>query len=147
MRGNPILRLILVTLALIGMGGVVFYLTSARYNDDEDDVRPPVLAAAAEEFVIELDSPLAPDSVRIESTGTLLADLTSDTFAKPVRVKIAASAAGHDLVIRADWHADAPRANALRVRVSRSGAIISDTTLWGDPQVADVITIPGGATE
>ncbi len=147
MRGNPILRLILLTLALVGMGGAVSHLTSARSNDSKQMLQPPPLVSAVEEFVIELTSPLAPDSVRLESTDTLLADLKTDTYAEPLPIKLAASATGHDLIIRADWPADAPHANALRVQISRGGAIISDTTLWGDPGVADVIAIPGGAGE
>jgi hypothetical protein len=51
-----------------------------------------------------------------------------------------------DLVIKATWPAHAGHTNALRIQATRGPEPLTDTTLWGDPDLADVVTLPGPTT-
>lgn len=142
MTGNPILRLLLLIVALGSLGLAIGQLTAPRSLATPEE---PVVPIASDQIsvVMIFDSPLTPSSVRISTSGKLLIDVVPKSGSLEVPFTLPASRRGMDLVVEAKWPSSSAGAvNALRVRLNRDDLPLQDVTLWGEPDVADVVTLP-----
>ncbi len=148
MRGNPILRVLVFALALAAMGVAVLRMTAAPVASAP--TAPTVTNDAPEPMttlVFRFASPRAPDSIKLDALGKEVARIAGDEVNTPMEVRLGIPANGADVVVRASWPESTDATNALRVRIERDYHQIVDTTLWGESEIADVISIPGAERE
>jgi hypothetical protein len=146
MTGHPILRLFLLLTALGILGLTIGRLTASR-----PQVRPdrPLAQMTSDQtsVVVRIDSPVIPSLLRVSASGAVLADVIPKAASTDLTVALPGLRRGLDLVVEAEWPTSgSENLNALRIRIDRDDHLLVDTTLWGDPNVADVVTIPSEET-
>lgn len=136
MRGSPLLLTGFIALGLLLAGIPMWSLT-----------RPH----AHEASLSSQTTPIAtrPLELKVTSTGNAMIELRqaghlmwqSASPAETFEQTLSATASTAEFVATVRW-LDASRQNAARLQFSRDGELLADTTLWGEEQVEDVITLP-----
>ena len=138
MRGSPLLRALLVFLAILALGWPLRRLTSAS---DAPREQPKTVAAEAKEIGLRLAFTHVPKSVKVLHLGQ---DVWSESV--PVAemqraLKLAYPDAGIDLQFQIEWPADAPLA-AMRARLTDPAGEAHVKSVWGQGSVEEVVTFP-----
>jgi len=144
MTGSPLLRILLVFAGLALIAIPAWRLTSRE---------APALPVAVEktpvarqELTLTFSSPILPSEISVHANNTPVVSLQPETSPASATVLLPLPPEGLDLVIRATWPAHAGHTNALRIQATRGPEPLTDTTLWGDPDLADVVTLPAPPT-
>jgi hypothetical protein len=145
MTGSPLLRLLLV-LAGLALLAVPAWRLTAR----QAPATMPVHAAekqqpAVAEIELTFTSPIPPSLITVDADGLTIVKSRPESDVTSLRKPVRLPPGGVDLVIKATWPESAnpaAKANALRVQATLDGTTLADTTLWGDPDVEDVVTLP-----
>ncbi len=143
MTGSPLLRLALVLAGIVLLAIPALRLTS-RATPERSAVSPTEKnTASVREVRFTFLSPTPPAEITVEAHGAQVAKLRPDATLATADVALTLPTAGIDLIIRANWTGDPEKINPLRVQASLDGNPLTDTTLWGDSRMEDVITLPG----
>lgn len=144
MTGSPLLRILLVFAGLALIAIPAWRLTS------REAPAPPVAVektpGARQELTFTFSSPILPSEISVHANNTPVVSLQPETSPASATVLLPLPPEGLDLVIKATWPAHAGHTNALRIQATRGPEPLTDTTLWGDPDLADVVTLPGPPT-
>lgn len=143
MTGSPLFRLLLLLAGLFVLAIPAWKLTGRTNPVPQEPVAPGPQAQARQSIHLQFTSPLPPDSIIVEALGHQVATLAGPDGPWSVELPLELPAEGIDLVVRATWPGTAP-ANALRIQARTDGHDRLDTTLWGEPNLEDVVTLPGG---
>lgn len=132
MRGSPILRLVLMAIALALAGIPVWVLTRAT---PDEPAQPPAAAESPSRWVDVEMTASAPGTLSLSALGQVLLASPEGATSAQGRAWISREA---DLVASAVWPAgDAP--HALRVVIREDGKVTRDATFWGAGSVEDVV--------
>ncbi len=138
MHGSPLVRLAFVA-ALLALAGIpVWSLTQRRAPAAPQ--APSFTSEAQEPIQLEITT-THPANVTIRYAGNPVArvfvedSLTEDAFPLPIGL------GAQDFVAEVQWK-DSSASHALRVRFSRDGGTLAETTLWGGAEATGVITLP-----
>lgn len=138
MTGSPLLRLALV-LGILAVLLIPAVRLTGREKEPQGDAPTPVaLDAGAKNVKLTFLSPITPASIKVEVDGKTVAELKAPSMETEVSLPFPKQ--GVDLVISAEWPQGSTE-NALRVQASTGAESLADTTLWGDPEVNDVVTL------
>ena len=143
MTGSPLLRLLLV---LAGLGLLAIPAWHLTGRETPAAIAPPALEnkpGSVAEVQLTFTSPIPPSRITVEAEGSKLVTCDPQTSVTTAKAPLQRAIDGNDLVVKASWPDASPKDNALRVQVAVDGNPLSDTTLWGSPNVEDVITLPG----
>lgn len=138
MTGSPLLRLALVLGILAALLVPAVRLTGREKEDQRAVPRPAASDAETKNVKLAFLSPIPPESIKVEVDGKSVAELKAPVMEAEVSLPFPKQ--GVDLVISADWPQGSTE-NALRVQASTGSEPLADTTLWGDPEVNDVVTL------
>lgn len=150
MKGNPLLRFLMLLIALAGMGLVVLKLTSSPAPSESEPISNSSAAEtpSTTSYVLHFGSPILPALIHVESEGQVIGKITPDAESSDsMQMDVNLPAAGVDLVIRAEWLQKQNPLNALRMKVEKDHSMVSDVTFWGEPDILDVFTIPEEARQ
>jgi len=139
MTGSPLLRLLLVFAALALIAIPAWRLTGREAPAPA--VAGDKLPVVVHELALTFSSPILPSGISVRASNTVVATLTPETSPASATVSLPIPPEGLDLVVSATWPATAGQTNALRIQASLDSESLADTTLWGDPDVEDVITV------
>lgn len=145
MTGSPLFRLLLLLAGLFVLAIPAWKLTGRTSPVPAEPAAPGPQVPSTQPVHLQFTSPLPPDSIIVEALGHQVASLAGPDGPWSVEIPLELPAEGLDLVVRATWSGTAP-ANALRVQARTGAHDLMDTTLWGDPNLEDVVTLPGGET-
>ena len=139
MRGSPLLRALLVFLAILALGWPLRRLTSAS---DAPREQPKAAAVEAKEIVLRLSFTLAPKWVTVLHLGR---EVWSESVAPGEEIeatlKLAYPDAGIDLQFQIEWPADAPLA-AMRARLTDPAGEAHVKSVWGQGSMEETVTFP-----
>ena len=138
MRGSPLLRALLVFLAILALGWPLRRLTSAS---DAPREQPKTVAAEAKEIGLRLAFTLAPKSVKVLHLGQEVWRESAPAAELEHTLKLAYPDAGIDLQFHIEWPADAPLA-AMRARLTDPAGEAHVKSVWGQGSVEEVVTFP-----
>ena len=139
MRGSPLLRALFAFLAILSLGYPMWRLTRA----DESVVvalKPPTLAVARE-IGLQLTFSTPPKSFRVLHLGQTIWNETAPSAERERKVQLVYPKEGIDLQFQADFPESTPHA-ALRVKLTDPDGTELEKSLWGSPNVDDVLTFP-----
>ncbi|MFZ4683143.1 MAG: hypothetical protein ACOYMS_11615 [Terrimicrobiaceae bacterium] len=145
MTGSPLLRLFAVVAGLALLAIPAWRLTG---RETSAVVQPPVAETtpdSAATVELTFTSPIPPAGITVEADGSKIANCNPRTSSTTVRVPLQLPTEGVDLVVKTTWPDSSTGPNALRVQVTVEGKSLADTTLWGSPDVEDVVTLPGAS--
>lgn len=142
MTGSPLLRL-----ALVLAGLALLAIPALRLAGREPAPAPAVEVHATKTGIsrtirLTFTSPLPPAEIIVSALGAEVAKLQPATASAAADVTVDLPPEGIDLVIKATWPEGA-KTNALRVQAEVNTDSLADATLWGDPNVEDVVTLSG----
>lgn len=143
MTGSPLFRLLLLLAGLVVLAIPAWKLTGRTSPVPAAPAAPEPQVPSPQPVHLQFTSPRPPDSIFVEALGHQVASLAGPDGPWSVEIPLELPAEGLDLVVRATWSGTAP-ANALRVQARTGAHDLMDTTLWGDPNLEDVVTLPGG---
>ena len=138
MRGSPLLRALLVFLAILALGWPLRRLTSAS---DAPREQPVVAAVAAKEIGLRLSFTLAPKSVKVLHLGQEVWSESAPQTEMQRGLKLAYPAAGIDLQFQIEWPADGPLA-AMRATLTDPDGEAHEHSVWGQGSTEEVVTFP-----
>ena len=138
MRGSPLLRALLVFLAILALGWPLRRLTSAS---DAPREQPTAAAVEAKEIVLRLSFTLAPKSVKVLHLGREVWSETAPTAELAHTLKLAYPVEGIDLQFQIEWPAGAPLA-AMRATLTDPDGNAHEHSVWGQGSVEEVVTFP-----
>ncbi len=132
MRGSPILRLVLMAIALALAGIPVWLLT----RPTQEVVAQLAAAPESSSRWVEVEmTSSAPGTLSLSALGKVLLATSAGATSARERVWIGREA---DLVASATWpNGDVP--HALRVVLREDGRVTRDATFWGAGSVEDVV--------
>jgi hypothetical protein len=136
MRGSPLLRVLLVVIALLA---VLWPLRSLTTHRAEEPPAAPQTAATVQSNVhVALTSTTFPFTFEISHLGKPIwkGEATESSVARDVQMTFPPE--GVDLLIDVKWHGQ--RQTAVKVDVTPEGGDTITKTLWGTTQVNDVLT-------
>jgi hypothetical protein len=138
MRGSPLIRVILVVLALLGLL-VPLRILTGRPNEKAIPVaQAPQGAAAKKKFRLELTSTTVPFKFRITSAGEKIWDGESNSTTVATDTELRFPPEGIDLVIDASWTGE--KETALRLALIPEDSDVMAQTVWGATSVSEVLT-------
>lgn len=140
MRGSPLLRALLVFVALLALGPVLWKLTRA------DAVAPPVeqpiaQPAAAARVGIVLTFSTAAKKVALLHLGKEIWSKTQPGIEEETSVELPWPKEGVELRAIVEWPAGIPAA-AMRVKLIDPAGNEHDRTVWGRGLLDDVLAFP-----
>jgi hypothetical protein len=138
MTGSPLLRLALVLGILAALLVPAVRLTGREKEPQRAAPTAAVSNAATKNVKLIFRSPITPASIKVEADGKTVAELKAPVMEAEMPLPFPKQ--GVDLVISAQWPHGSTE-NALRVQASAGAEPLADTTLWGDPEVNDVVTL------
>jgi hypothetical protein len=135
MRGSPLLRALLVVIALLA---VLWPLRSLTTHRAEQPHAPPQTATAQSNVHLVLTSTTFPFAFAISYLGEPIwkGEAVESSIARDVHMTFPPE--GIDLLIDAKWQGQ--RQTAVKVDVTPEGGDTITKTLWGTTQVSDVLT-------
>lgn len=142
MTGSPFFRLLLLAVGLVLLALPAWRLTGrpapAPAQPEPVGGNRPV----SQSVQIQFTSPLPPETIVVEALGRTVATLKGPDGPWSVKIPLVVPIEGIDLVVRATWTGPAP-SNALRMQARVGTSERLDTTLWGTPNIEDVVTLSG----
>jgi hypothetical protein len=138
MRGSPLLRVLLVVIALLA---VLWPLRSLTTHRTGRPPAPPQTATAQSNVRLVLTSTTVPFTFEISHLGKTIwkGEATESSVARDVQVTFPPE--GIDLLIDVKWQGQ--KQTAVKVDVTLEGGDTITKTLWGTTQVNDVLTFAG----
>ena len=135
MRGSPLLRVLLVVIALLV---VIWPLRSLTTHRAETSAAAPTAAAAESNVHLVLTSTSFPFTFEVSHLGKTIwkGEATESSVAKDV--KMAFPSEGIDLLVDAKWQG--AKQAAVRLDVTPDDGNTMTKTLWGDGSVNSVLT-------
>ena len=140
MRGSPILRAVLVFLALLSLAPVLWRLTRADARTVQPAVQPAVQQSAKNvktEARLTFSTPAM--RVVIQHLGREVWQHLMPAAQETFTCEIPWPKEGVELHILVEWP-EGTRAAAMRVRLTAPDGTEHDRTVWGDANADDVIT-------
>ena len=145
MTGSPLLRLALV-LGILALLAVPAWRLTGR--EAPPPAPAPVTAStpsATDTTEVAFTAATAPEQLDLDVLGKTIYTVKPNpgdySSGFVISAQIPLPAAETDLVIRAKW-SGTQAMNALRLQVGSEQDYRMDTTLWGEPQIEDVIILP-----
>ena len=138
MRGSPLLRALLVFLAILALGWPLRRLTSAS---DAPREQPVAAVAVAKEIGLRLSFTLVPKSVKVLHLGQEVWSESAPTVEMERTLKLAYPDAGIDLQFQIEWPAGAPLA-AMRATLTDPDGKAHEHSVWGQGSTEEVVTFP-----
>src|SRR5438270_7703152 len=136
MRGSPLLRVLLVVIALLAVLWPLRSLTTHRTQEPSDISQKPPAAQSSIRLV--LTSTTVPFTFEISHLGKTIwkGEATDNNVAH--EVKIIFPREGIDLLLDARWQER--KQTAIELEVTPEGGDAITRTLWGTTQVSGVLT-------
>ena len=138
MRGSPLLRALLVFLAILALGWPLRRLTSAS---DAPREQPKASVVEAKEIALRLNFTLVPKSLKVLHLGQEVWSESAPTAEMQRTLKLAYPAAGIDLQFQIEWSAGSPLA-AMRATLTDPDDKAHEHSVWGQGSVEEVVTFP-----
>lgn len=138
MRGSPILRAVLVFLALLSLAPVLWRLTRADARAVQPAIQQPAKNGRTE---VRLTFSTAAKRVVIQHLGREVWSKASPTSEENFTCEIPWPKEGVELHVLVEWP-EGTHAAAMRVRLTAPDGTEQDRSVWGDANVDDVITFP-----
>ena len=138
MRGSPLLRALLIFLAILALGWPLRRLTSAS---DAPREQPAAAVAVAKEISLRLSFTLIPKSVKVLHLGQEVWSENAPTAELQRALKLAYPDAGIDLQFQIEWPAGAPLA-AMRTTLTDPDGEAHEHSVWGQGSTEEVVTFP-----
>jgi hypothetical protein len=137
MRGSPILRAVLVFIALLSLAPVLWRLTRA----DARDVKQLVTQAPAPKAKMEVQLAFSTPAKRVEiqHLGREVWSKTMPAAAETFTSEIPWPKEGVELHVLVEWP-EGTRAAAMRLRLTAPDGTEHDRTMWGGATADDVLT-------
>ena len=136
MRGSPILRAVLVFVALLGLAPLLWKMTRPAVAHTAP--KPQVKRTTAE---ARLNFSTAATRVQIQHLGREVWSKSSPATAENFPLEIPWPKEGVELHVFVAWP-EGTRNAALRVRLTAPDGTEYDRTLWGDTAADDVLGFP-----
>ena len=137
MRGSPILRAVLVFVALLALAPLLWKMTRPVLADTV----PEHLLDLHEIVDVRLNFTTAATRVEIQHLGRKVWSKATPAVAETLAVKIPWPNEGVDLRVIAAWP-EGTRSAAMRVRLTAPDGTEYDRTVWGDATADDVLKFP-----
>ena len=138
MRGSPILRAVLVFVALLALAPVLWKLTRPGLAETARRPQHQVKRATVE---ARLSFSVAATRVEIQHLGREVWSKASPALAESFSVEVPWPKEGVELHVLVAWR-EGMRNAAMRVRLNAPDGIEYDRTVWGDATADDVLTFP-----
>jgi hypothetical protein len=138
MRGSPLLRAVLVALALLALLAPLRTLTNRRSEAAPSLQRAAQGSAAKKKIRLELTSTTAPFKYQITSDGEPIWSGESDSPTAATDLELEFPPEGIDLVLDATWAEKKP--TAVRLALTPQGSGTMAKTIWGTTNVSEVLT-------
>ncbi|MEO6784815.1 MAG: hypothetical protein ABI318_01675 [Chthoniobacteraceae bacterium] len=138
MRGSPILRAVLVFVALLALAPLLWKLTQPAVARIVPQPRPQVKRATVEG---RLNFSTAATCVVIQHLGRDIWSKASPALAENLSVEIPWPKEGIELHVLITWPGGTRNA-AMRVRLTAPDGTEYDRTVWGDATADEVLTFP-----
>ena len=138
MRGSPLLRALLIFLAILALGWPLRRLTSAS---DAPREQPAAAVVVAKEISLQLSFTLVPKSVKVLHLGQEVWSENAPTAELQRALKLAYPDAGIDLQFQIEWPAGAPLA-AMRATLTDPDGEAHEHSVWGQGSTEEVVTFP-----
>ena len=137
MRGSPILRAVLVFLALLSLAPVLWRLTRAEART----VQQPATQRLAKNVKTEVRLTFSTPAKRtvIQHLGREVWSKVSPASEESFTCEIPWPKEGVELHVLVEWP-EGTRAAAMRVRLTAPDGTEHDRTVWGDANADDVLT-------
>src|SRR6516165_2880594 len=138
MRGSPLIRSILVVIALLALLVPLRTLTSRR-SDAATLVKQAAQSPTAKKKVrLELTSTTFPFKYQITSTGETIWSGESNSTTVATDAELYFPPEGIDLVLDASWNEK--KQTAVRLALVPQGSDMMVKTIWGTTSVSEVLT-------
>lgn len=137
MRGSPILRAVLVFIALLSLAPVVWRLTQAAARDVTQPVAEPPAKNAPTE--VRLTFSTMAKSADIQHLGKSVWSKSTPETEDSFTFEIPWPKEGIELHAIVEWP-EGTRAAAMRVRLTAPDGTEHDRSVWGDATADDVLT-------
>ena len=139
MRGSPLLRALLVFLAILALGYPLRRLTNGA--EESQVAAPPGTGAPVREVELQLTFTTPPKSFAIRHLGKeIWSDRSGQTMVER-KLMLPYPKEGVDLQFAADFPDDAPVA-AVRLKLTDPDGDAHEKTCWGTGQIIEVVTLP-----
>ncbi len=138
MRGSPILRAVLVFLALLALAPLLWKMTRPVLADAAPKPQPQVKSARVEGRV---NFSTAATHVTIQHLGREVWSKASPAMTENFSAEIPWPKEGIELHVLVAWP-EGTHTAAMRVRLTAPDGTAYDRTVWGDTTADDVLTFP-----
>jgi hypothetical protein len=138
MRGSPLVRAILVVIALLALLMPLRTLTSRRSETATPRQRPAQGSTAKKKFRLELTSTTVPFKYQVASGSETICSGESNSATVATDVELNFPPEGIDLVIDASWAEN--KQTAVRLALVPQDSIMIAKTVWGTTGVSEVLT-------
>jgi len=137
MRGSPILRAVIVFIALLSLAPVLWRLTQA----DARTVQPPATPKPAKNAKVEARLTFSTPAKRavIQHLGKDVWSKASPSAEESFTCEIPWPKEGVDLHVIVEWP-EGTHSAAMRVRLTAPDGTEHDRSVWGDAAADDVLT-------
>jgi hypothetical protein len=137
MRGSPLLRAILIVIALLALLIPLRTLTSRR-SETATPLEQAVPGSAKKRFRLELTSTTVPFKYQIAHDGKTIWSGESNSTTVATDVELRFPPEGIDLVIDASWNER--KQTAVRLALISQDSAMMAKTIWGITSVSEVLT-------
>ncbi len=138
MRGSPLLRAVVVLLALLGLAPLVRHVTARQAGA----VLPPAPKAVAMKPIhLALSFTAQPKSVSMSHLGKPVWSKAGPGLQEECDLSLAWPTQGVELLFHVEWPADAPLA-AMRVKLTDPADSELERSLWGRGVAEEVLRFP-----
>jgi len=138
MRGSPILRAVLVFVALLGLAPLLWNLTRPGPAEAAPRPQSPVKRAMVEG---RLNFSTAATRVEIQHLGREVWSKSSPALAESFSRELPWPKEGIELHVLVTWP-EGTRSAAMRLRLTAPDGTDYDRTVWGDASADDVLSFP-----
>jgi hypothetical protein len=138
MRGSPLVRAVLVVIALLVLVLPLRTLTSRR--SEKPTLLPRAVQGATEKkkFRLELTCTTVPFEYHVTSGGEAIWSGESNSTTVATDSELEFPPEGIDLVVDASWTESKP--TAVRLVLIPQGSAVMTRTIWGTTSVSEVLT-------
>jgi hypothetical protein len=138
MRGSPLVRAILVVMALLALLIPLRTLTSRRIETATPLQQPAQGSTAKKKFRLELTSTTVPFKYQVTSGGQSIWSGESNFTTVTTDAELKFPPEGIDLVIDVSW--TEKKQTAVRLALIPQDSAIMTQTIWGTTGVSEVLT-------
>lgn len=142
MRGSPLLRLVLTAVTLLAAGWTVGWLAQRPAASAAQTPAPAGTTPAAPGLLtLRLTSSAPLETFEIQSGGETLIKRSPGELIWTETLPGNTILESADLLIQASWSGGS-EVNALKVEMDLDGRSLPEQTLWGQPDLMDVVALP-----